>query len=113
MEGKWRFQVAWGSKMAQNDHFMDMTSLEYFIRDLPLLLFILYTLTSLSQVLFTCQGPMHEKIQILFIRNLYVWLDYLKAPDVWHPLLTILKEQLLDSETRYSICFKRLQHRKS
>lgn len=112
LEGKWRFQVRWDSQILQNDHFLGIPSLDCFITDLPLLLLILHTFKSSCQVLFTCHRPVHEKILTLSIRHLHVWLDYLKAPDVRHPLLTILKEQLLGSETVYSICFKRLQHRK-
>lgn len=60
--GKWRFHVGWGSKILQNGHFLGIAPLEYFIGALPLLLFILHTVTSLCQVLFTRQGPIHEKM---------------------------------------------------
>lgn len=65
---------------------------------LSLLLFILHPFPSLGQVSFTREGPMRAKIWILSRRDLYVWLDRLKATDVLLPLLTLPKEQLLGSE---------------
>lgn len=55
MERQWRFVVGQGSKMLHNAHVPCAASLEC-LRDLPLLLLILHTFTSLCQGAFTHRG---------------------------------------------------------
>ena len=119
MKRKWKFEVGWGSNMLQNDQCLCTTSLEYF-RALPQptsnLLCVIYS-THIYFIVPGChlhiRAPYMKRMQILFIKEFICLARLFEGHRCRAPSSNLLKEQLLGSEATYSICFKKLQHRKS